>query len=128
MITRRLAARRLVRHGSTEAQPLRRWLTRVVLIAVVVGAAAGSVAWLQAWPFASTQTIVRVALGSSGPNEAAADAIFQRAEPRHVTVDVYPTPPPAVAVPPAGSEAPVTEPPSGSDSESGDDGGAGGDN
>lgn len=121
MITRRLAARRLVRHGSTEEQPLRRWLTRVVVIAVAVGAAAGSVAWLEAWPFASTQTIVRDALGSNGPNQVSAGEIFQPVEPNQMTVDVYPTPRP-VAAPPA---SPATAPSSG-DSHETDDGGDGG--
>ena len=106
MIVRRLAARRLVRKGSTEPEPPRRRARRFFVWTVAAGGVAGAAAWLSLWPFGHFESIVRDVFGS-GTVEVRADAVFPSVAPTQKVVNVYdpPTPtrrPPAAAPPPAG--------------------------
>jgi hypothetical protein len=111
MIVRRLAARKLVKHGSTEEEPRRKRAARFVLIIFAAGTLAGLAAWLDLWPFGSIQTLLADVFGSSGPPQVSAQSIFPPVQPTHKTVDVYATPPPPRPRPrPTSSAAPAGPP------------------
>lgn len=87
MIVRRLAARRLVRTGSTQEEPTRRRAARFLLAILVAGLLAGVAAWLDVWPFGTVHALIKDTF-STAP-QLPAQAIFPPVEPTHRTVDVY---------------------------------------
>ena len=95
MIVRRLAARRLVKAGSTEEEPRRKRAARFLLMILGTGVFAGTAASLGIWPFGSFQTLFAEVVPRSGPPAVSAQSIFPPAQPIHKTVDVYASPPPA---------------------------------
>ena len=105
MITRRLAARGLVRKGSTEPQRPRRRAGRFLTLALTAGALAGAAAWLQVWPFGQMDTLVPEAARSQP--QLSAQSLFPPVTPKPRTVDVYDPPPPVARrpQPAAGSAA-----------------------
>lgn len=118
MIVRRLAARRLVKSGSTEEEPRRKRAARFFLAILVAGLISGVDAWLGLWPFGSVQALVSNAFGTA--QQLPAQAVFPAVQPTHKTVDVYdpspvsrtaPTSPPTSRPTPSHSPRPT---PSGS--------------
>lgn len=105
MIVRRLAARRLVRTGSTEEEPPRKRAARFLIIILVAGTLAGVASYLGVWPFANVQTLVKQTFGGGKP-QIAAKTIFPPVQPVHKVVNVY-DPAPA----PQPTAAPTTPPP-----------------
>lgn len=107
MIVRRLAARRLVRTGSTEEEPRRRRAARFVLAILIAGLLAFIAAWLGVWPFGNVQALIKT--GFPNTQQLPAQAVFPSVQPTHKTVDVYdpapaqprtaPTQPPSTAAP-----------------------------
>ena len=94
MIVRRLASRRLVKHGSTEEEPRRKRAARFVLLILGSGAFAGIAAAVGIWPFGSFQTLYAAAFPASDTSQVSASTIFPAAQPVHKTVDVYASPKP----------------------------------
>jgi hypothetical protein len=94
MIVRRLAARRLVKTGSTEEEPRRKRAARFLLVIFGAGTLAGTAASLGIWPFGSFQTLFAEVVPRSGPPLISAQSIFPPVQPVHKTVDVYATAPP----------------------------------
>jgi len=109
MIVRRLAARRLVKTGSTEEEPRRKRAARFLLVILGTGVFAGTAAALGIWPFGSFQTLFAEVVPHSGPPEVSANSIFPPAQPIHKTVDVYASPPPVRRTQP--TAAPTSRPP-----------------
>jgi hypothetical protein len=91
MIVRRLAARRLVKSGSTEEEPRRKRAKRFLLAILVAGLISGVDAGLGLWPFGSVQALVKNALVTA--QQLPAQAVFPSVQPTHRTVDVYDPPP-----------------------------------
>lgn len=87
MIVRRLAARRLVKTGSTEEEPRRRRAARFLLAILVAGLFSGIAAWLDVWPFGSVHALLNDAF--SNPPQLPAQTVFPPVQPTHRTVDVY---------------------------------------
>lgn len=120
MIVRRLASRRLVKHGSTEEEPRRKRAARFLVLIFGSGIFAGTAAALGIWPFGSFQAMYAEAFPAGAPPQLSASSIFPTVAPIHKTVDVYQTPPPVrrsqpkaapTARPTAAPTAPPTEPP-----------------
>jgi len=105
MIVRRLAARRLVKSGSTEEEPRRKRAARFLLAILIAGLISGVDAWLGLWPFGSVQALVKNALGTA--QQLPAQAVFPSVQPTYKTVDVY-DPPPASR--PAPTSQPTSRP------------------
>ena len=102
MIVRRLAARRLVRKGSTEEEPKRKRGFRFFLVIFTAGTLAGSAAWLGIWPFGNVQRLVKDVFGNGSNPVIAAKTVFPSVQPTHQTVNVYdPAPPARQTAPPA---------------------------
>lgn len=111
MIVRRLAARRLVRSGSTEEEPRRKRAARFVLAILVAGVLSGAAAWLGVWPFGGVHAMLQKTFGP--PQQLPALAVFPAVQPTHKTVDVYdPAPPARSSQPPvaAPTAAPSSKP------------------
>ena len=107
MIVRRLASRRLVKHGSTEEEPRRKRAGRFVVLILGSGGFAGVAAAIGIWPFGSFQTLYAEAFPATVP-AVAASSIFPAAQPIHQTVDVYASPKPR---PPVYTSKPAPPPP-----------------
>jgi hypothetical protein len=107
MIVRRLAARRLVKSGSTEEEPRRKRAARFLLAILVAGLISGVDAWLGLWPFGSVQAMLKSALGNAP--QLPAQVVFPSVQPTHRTVDVYDSAPVQHSNAPATS-APTTAP------------------
>jgi hypothetical protein len=99
MIVRRLAARRLVKSGSTEEEPRRKRAAPFLLAILVAGLISGADAWLGLWPFGSVQAVLKSALGTAP--QLPAQVVFPSVQPTHKTVDVYDPPPVSRPAPPA---------------------------
>jgi hypothetical protein len=95
MIVRRLAARRLVRKGSTAEEPPQKRAARYFLVVFTAGLLSGVAAWLGIWPFGSIQTLMAEVFGTSGNAQISASSIYPPVQPVHKTVDVYDPPSPA---------------------------------
>lgn len=91
MIIRRLAARRLVKSGSTAEEPRRRRAARFLLAILIAGLLSGIDAWLGLWPFGNVQAMLKNAFGTAQPLPA--QTVFPPVQPTHRTVDVYDPPP-----------------------------------
>jgi len=94
MIVRRLAARGVVKTGSTEEEPRRKRAKRFLLIVFSFGALSGVLALLGIPPFGNLQTLINQ-LFYSGPNTISASTLFPPVQAVHKVVDVYDPPPPA---------------------------------
>jgi hypothetical protein len=94
MIVRRLAARGLVRTGSTEEDPRRRRAYRYLLIIFSAGAISGVAALIGLGPFSDLRVLINDWV-YGGPGQIQASSLFPVAQPTHKTVDVYDPPPPA---------------------------------
>jgi hypothetical protein len=108
MIVRRLAARGVVRKGSTEEEPRRKRASRYLLIIFSAGALAGVASLLGVWPFGGVQAVVNRLLYSASP-QIQASSIFPAVQPVHQVIDVY-DPPPARARTPQPTSAPHASP------------------
>lgn len=92
MIVRRLAARRLVKSGSTEEEPRRKRAARFLVIVLTAGLIAGVAAWLPIWPFGNFHALVAEVFGGGGAQQISAETIFPSVKPISKTVDMYPSP------------------------------------
>lgn len=92
MIVRRLAARRLVKSGSTEAEPRRKRAARFLVIVLTAGLIAGVAAWLPIWPFGNFHALLAEVFGGGGSPQISAETIFPPVKPISKTVDAYPSP------------------------------------
>jgi hypothetical protein len=108
MIVRRLAARRLVKTGSTEEEPRRKRAARFLLVILGTGVFGGTAASLGIWPFGSFQTLFAEVAPKNGPPLVSAQSIFPPAQPIHKTVDVYASAPPVRRTQP--TAAPTSRP------------------
>lgn len=110
MIVRRLAARGVVKTGSTEEEPRRKRAKRFLLIVFSFGALSGVLALLGIPPFGNIQTLINQVFYSA-PNPVSASSIFPPVPPVHKVVDVYDPPPPAAhRSAPNPPPAPVAQP------------------
>lgn len=108
MIVRRLAARRLVKSGSTEEEPRRKRAARFLLAILVAGLVSGVAAWLDIPPFGNVQALVRNSFAGSA-RQLPAQILFPAVQPTHKTVDVY-DPPPAPRTQPTQPTQPTANP------------------
>lgn len=113
MIVRRLAARGVVRRGSTEKEPRRRRASRYLLIIFSAGALTGVASLLGVWPFGGVHALVDRLLYSS-PSQIAASTIFPPVPPVHQVVNVYDPPPASRSSAPKPPATGPTSPPRGS--------------
>lgn len=98
MIVRRLAARRLVKSGSTAEEPRRRRATRFLLTIVAAGLLSGVAAWVGIGPFGSVQALIKNASGTN--DQLPAQDVFPPVQAIHQTLDVYDPPPAQPTEPP----------------------------
>jgi hypothetical protein len=109
MIVRRLAARGIVRRGSTDEEPRRKRASRYLLIIFSAGALAGLASLLGVWPFGDVRAEINRLLYRVPP-AIAASTIFPAVQPVHQVVDVY-DPPPASRRTQPQPTSPATSPP-----------------
>ena len=121
MIVRRLAARRLVKPGSTAEDPARRRATRFVVVIFAAGVLSGAVAWLAFGPLGDIQGLVQD-IFAGGPAQVPAQALFPSPEPAHRTVNVYDSPKPVSRPTTAPHHDDTAPPASRTTPEPGDDG------
>jgi hypothetical protein len=121
MIVRRLAARRLVKPGSTAEEPVRRRATRFVVVVFAAGVLSGAAAWLAFGPFGDVQGLV-LDIFAGGPAQISAQEIFPKPAPTHRVVDVYDPPAPGTSLPAPPPSRAASTPPAERSSEPGDDG------
>lgn len=104
MIVRRLAARRLVKSGSTEEEPRRRRAARFLLAILFAGALSGVDAWLGLPPFGNVQALLNNMFGTTA-QQLPAQTVFPSVQPTHKTVDVYDPPAAPRSQPPSTARA-----------------------